>query len=167
MCTHIVSSYYTPCVCSVTQLCPTLHDPCQASLSMEFSRQEYWSGLPFPSPEDLPRIPLSGIGPGIKPASLCLLHWQVNYLPLHHLGIPIIHLKLIQCYILTISLKLGMKCDVDKVSLYYYSTFFSTTTFHSPECLIFSKLPKFSGSASSSLNVTCSQLIFTPFAIFD
>ena len=26
----------------------------QAPLSMEFSRQEYWSGLPFPSPEDLP-----------------------------------------------------------------------------------------------------------------
>ena len=34
----------------------------QASLSMEFSRQEYWSGLPFPSPEDLP-------SPGIKPWS--------------------------------------------------------------------------------------------------
>ena len=31
---------------------------CQAPLSMEFSRQEYWSGLPFPSPGDLsdPRI---------------------------------------------------------------------------------------------------------------
>ena len=27
---------------------------CEASLFMEFSRQEYWSGLPFPSPEDLP-----------------------------------------------------------------------------------------------------------------
>ena len=27
---------------------------CQASLSMEFSRQEYWGGLPFPSPGDLP-----------------------------------------------------------------------------------------------------------------
>ena len=27
---------------------------CQAPLSMEFSRQEYWSGLPFPSPGDLP-----------------------------------------------------------------------------------------------------------------
>ena len=27
---------------------------CQAPLSMRFSRQEYWSGLPFPSPEDLP-----------------------------------------------------------------------------------------------------------------
>ena len=35
---------------------------CLAPLSMEFSRQEYWSGLPFPSPEDLP-------DPGIKPAS--------------------------------------------------------------------------------------------------
>ena len=34
----------------------------QASLSMGFSRQEYWSGLPFPSPGDLPN-------PGIKPRS--------------------------------------------------------------------------------------------------
>ena len=39
---------------------------CQASLSMEFSRQEYWSGLPFLSPGDLPN-------PGIKPASLAPL----------------------------------------------------------------------------------------------
>ena len=28
---------------------------CQALLAMGFSRQEYWSGLPFPSPENLPR----------------------------------------------------------------------------------------------------------------
>ena len=35
----------------------------QASLSMGFSRQEYWSGLPFPPPGDLPN-------PGIEPASL-------------------------------------------------------------------------------------------------
>ena len=33
----------------------------QVSLSMGFSRQEYWSGLPFPSPGDLPN---SGIKPG-------------------------------------------------------------------------------------------------------
>jgi len=33
----------------------------QASPSMGFSRQEYWSGLPFPSPGDLPN---SGIEPG-------------------------------------------------------------------------------------------------------
>ena len=34
----------------------------QAPQSMEFSRQEYWSGVPFPSPEDLPN-------PGIEPGS--------------------------------------------------------------------------------------------------
>ena len=37
----------------------------QASLSMGFSKQEYWSGLPFPSPGDLP-------DPGIKPKSPAL-----------------------------------------------------------------------------------------------
>ena len=35
----------------------------QAPLSMELSRQEYWNGLPFPSPGDLPN-------PGIEPASV-------------------------------------------------------------------------------------------------
>ena len=42
----------------VAQLCLTLCDPMdvatQVPLSMEFSRHEYWSGLPFPSPGDLP-----------------------------------------------------------------------------------------------------------------
>ena len=38
---------------------------CQASLSMKFSRQEYWSGWPFPSPGALPN-------PGIKPRSPAL-----------------------------------------------------------------------------------------------
>ena len=42
------------------QSCPSLRDA-TAPLSMEFPRQEYWSGLPFPSPEDL--------DPGIKPVS--------------------------------------------------------------------------------------------------
>ena len=37
----------------------------QAPLSRGFSRQEYWSGLPFPSPEDLPN-------PGIEPRSPAL-----------------------------------------------------------------------------------------------
>ena len=35
---------------------------CQASLSTEFSRKEYWSGVPFPSPEELPN-------PGTEPWS--------------------------------------------------------------------------------------------------
>ena len=38
----------------------------RAPLSMEFSRQEYWSGLPFPSPRDLPN-------PGIEPVSFATL----------------------------------------------------------------------------------------------
>ena len=37
----------------------------QAPQSMEFSRQEYWSGLPFPSPGDLPN-------PGVEPGSPAL-----------------------------------------------------------------------------------------------
>ena len=56
------------CVC----VCSTLSDsvtPCtvyyQAPLSMEFSKQEYWSRLPFPSPGDLPE-------PGIEPTSPAL-----------------------------------------------------------------------------------------------
>ena len=58
----------------VTKSCPALVTPwteaCQASLSMGFSRQEYWSGLPFPSPGDLPDS-------GIKPGSPAL---QADYL---------------------------------------------------------------------------------------
>ena len=51
------------------QSCLTLCDPMnciahQVPLSMEFSRQEYWSGLPLPSPGDISNL-------GIKPA--CLL----------------------------------------------------------------------------------------------
>ena len=55
------------CSCLVAKLCPTLVTPstvlCQAPLSMEFSRQEHWSGVPFPTPGDLP-------DPGIKHVSL-------------------------------------------------------------------------------------------------
>ena len=51
----------------ISQLCLTLCNPMdcspQAPLSMRFPRQEHWSGLPCPSPGDLPH-------PGIKPLSL-------------------------------------------------------------------------------------------------
>ena len=46
------SGHLTLCVCVCAQSCYTLCDP-QASLSMEFSRQEYWSGLPHPPPGNL------------------------------------------------------------------------------------------------------------------
>ena len=59
----------------VAKLCPTLAilwtEACQAPLSMGFSRQEYWSGLPFPSPGDLPN-------PGTEPGSPAL---QADDLP--------------------------------------------------------------------------------------
>ena len=55
-----------------------------APLSMEFSRQEYWSGLPFPSPGDL-------LEPRIEPVSPAL---QTDSLPLHEQGSPWISL----CY---------------------------------------------------------------------
>ena len=51
---------------------------CQAPLSMEFSRQEYWRELPFPSPGDLP-------DPGIEPGSLAS---QADSLPSELPGKP-------------------------------------------------------------------------------
>ena len=50
----------------------------QAPLSIEFSRQEYWSGLPFSSPGDLPNL-------GIKPRSPAL---QTDSLLFQHQGSP-------------------------------------------------------------------------------
>ena len=70
-----------PLAVLVTQPCPTLCDPMdcsQTSLSIAFSRQEYWSGLPFPSPEELPN-------PGVKPCSPTL---QAYSLPFELQGSP-------------------------------------------------------------------------------
>ena len=55
----------------------------QAPLCMEFPRQEYWSGWPFPSPRDLPN-------PGIKPRSPAL---QVDSLPSETPQKPFYHVK--------------------------------------------------------------------------
>ena len=52
---------------------------CQSPLSMGFSRPEYWSRLPFPSPRDLS-------DPGIETASPA---WQADSVSLSHLGSPI------------------------------------------------------------------------------
>ena len=77
------------CVCACARArawsCPTLFDLIDYSpfLSMEFSRQEYWSGLPFPPPKDLPK-------PGIEPATLVSPSLADDSLSLHHLGSPYI-----------------------------------------------------------------------------
>ena len=61
-----------------TQSYLTLFGPtagaCQSLLSMGFSRQGYWSGLPFPSPGDLPN-------PGIEPRSPALQAESLPYEP--------------------------------------------------------------------------------------
>ena len=54
---------------------------CQAPLSMGFSRREYWSGLPFPSPGDLPN-------PGNEPMSSVAAALQMDSLPLSRQGSP-------------------------------------------------------------------------------
>ena len=77
----VSSTYLSPCmcvcVCACTKSCLTLCDPMDCSLpgSMEFSRQEYWSEVPFL---------LQGIflTRGLNPSFLCFLHWQADSLPL-------------------------------------------------------------------------------------
>ena len=54
----------------------------QAPPSMEFSWEEYWSGLSLPSPGDLPN-------PGFEPMSLVSPALQMDSLPLSHWGSPI------------------------------------------------------------------------------
>ena len=66
----------------IARSCPTLCDPMDysppGSSVMAFSRQEYWSGLPFPSPGNLPN-------PGIEPGSPAL---QADSLPSEPPGKP-------------------------------------------------------------------------------
>ena len=66
-CTQVLSNirlFATPCTIAF-----------QGPLSVGFSWQEYWSGLPFPPAGDVPR-------PGIELHLLHLLHWQADSLPL-------------------------------------------------------------------------------------
>ena len=75
--TILGGKYDCCCCCWVTKLCPTLETPWtvarQAPLSMGFPRQEYWNGLPFPSPGNW----------GIEPTSPAL---PADSLPLSHQG---------------------------------------------------------------------------------
>ena len=76
-----VSDSLLAVLCLVIQSCLTLRDPmdsCQAPLSMGFSRQESWSGLPCPPSGDLP-------DPGIKPRCPAL---QTDSLPSEPPGKP-------------------------------------------------------------------------------
>ena len=62
----VAYTFLLRCAQSCLTLCNSMHCSPPDSLSMGFSRQEYWSGLPVPPPGDL---------------LLCLLNWQVGSLP--------------------------------------------------------------------------------------
>ena len=111
--------WHCACVCAKLLLsCLTLCDPIdlkvafQAPLSMGFPRQEYWSGLPFPSPRELP-------DPGIESPSLsvsCIGRW-ILYQQCH-LGSPysvMLHIKngYIFLFCTKIHLKYSLKPDGD------------------------------------------------------
>ena len=65
-------------LCTTTVMYNSWIVACQDLISMEFSRQKYWSGLPFPSPRDLPDS-------GIEQGSPAL---QVDFYHLSHQGNP-------------------------------------------------------------------------------
>ena len=67
--------------CRIVRACSVMSDSATqwTPLSMGFHRQEYWSGLPFPPQRIL-------LTQGSNAHLLCLLPWQVNSLPLRHLG---------------------------------------------------------------------------------
>ena len=95
---------------SFAQSCPTLYDPMvhRASLSMEFSRQEHWNGLPFPPPGDLP-------DPGIKLQSLSSPAPAGGFFPLNCMGRPGNLLKQLlfpNCYIVPLN-------DIENLGIFH------------------------------------------------
>ena len=74
------SDSMTNVVLLVTELYPTV--ACQAPVSIGFSRQEHWNGLPFPIPGDLSN---PGLNPGLLYCRQIL--YQLSYYDLHRLVI--------------------------------------------------------------------------------
>ena len=96
---HILICVPSMCVCSVAQSCLDSFATqwtvaCQAPLNMEFPRQEYWSGLPFPPPGDLHN-------PGIEPVPLVPPALAGGFFTTEPLGKPLLlissHYKKLPC----------------------------------------------------------------------
>ena len=79
----------------------------QAPPSMGFSRQEYWHGLPFPSPGDLPNPRIKPRSPALQADALCLRHQEESW-----------DVLLCTCYVL-----------INICSVFYVITFFFVITF--------------------------------------
>ena len=96
-CIQMKSNYFLihPCVCTcvlsrVWLFATPWTIACQVPLFMEFSRQAYWSGLPLPSPGNVP-------DPGIKPVSPAYPALAADSLPLGQLGSQISSLCSLFC----------------------------------------------------------------------
>ena len=115
--------------CLVTKSCLTVIPwtvVCQASLSMEFPRQKYWSGLLFPSPGNFP-------DPRIEPTSPVL---QADSLPLSHLRTPYVHVY-IYIYIYTYTYTHTYTHTQIYIYLWFLSLGFSSSCAISPTFCIF------------------------------
>ena len=79
-------------MCSVTQWNPALVIPMDCSPPSSsvhgISRQEYWSGLPFPPPGDLPNPGIKPMSPALQADSLLLNHWGSSYSPMISVQTP-------------------------------------------------------------------------------
>ena len=102
--------YIMLCACSFASVCLTLCAlvACQAPLPMRFSRQEYWSGLPCPSPGDL-------LDPGFEPTCPVAPALQADFSPLSHW-------EMIWYYVLCMNMPISIKtyalCTVFSYPLY-------------------------------------------------
>ena len=92
---------------------------CQAPLLMEFSRQEYWSGVPFPTPVDLP-------DPGIEPASPVSPALAGRFFTTEPSGKPHykiksrLKLKKKSCKVLEVLMKIRSLCDNSYVCIGFF-----------------------------------------------
>ena len=97
---------------------------CQVPLSMAFNREEYWSGLPFPSPEDLPnpgikpRSPILQAKslPSVPPGKCHIYHMYINYTP-HSIALIFPYTLYLSNYLLVL-ITSRLSCRSSGISLY-------------------------------------------------
>ena len=125
----------------------------QVPLSMRFSRQEYWSGLPFSPPGDPPH-------PGIQPCLLSLLHWQPSSLPLAPSWRPLISYRHFIYFILYLSQLLRMPSFSYHTLLYSFLLFFSIPNSYSDieYCFLFEKTESFAVGLMSMVGNKLSKI---------
>ena len=103
----------------------------QTPLSMGFSRQEYWSGLPFPPTGDLPH-------PGMEPAAPLPLALQVNSLLLSHQGIPLTCLHVCTFFPPFVCMTYSLTLPKNSIGIYILHScclFFGEAVVAQSECL--------------------------------